>query len=89
MVNAGVTHPLPMWLAALMPGGHLLLPLTAENGRGSVFRIDRLPEPGRYGATVVSGVAIYPCTGARTPRAGQRLAAALCEGGQRFVRSPG
>jgi protein-L-isoaspartate(D-aspartate) O-methyltransferase len=87
VVNAGATHPLPIWLGALMPGGRMLLPLTAETGRGSVFRIDRLPEPGGYGATVVSGVAIYPCAGARAPRAGQRLAAALCEGGQRFVRS--
>jgi protein-L-isoaspartate(D-aspartate) O-methyltransferase len=87
VVNAGATHPLPIWLAALMPGGRMLLPLTAENGRGSVFRIDRLPKPGSYGATVVSGVVIYPCAGARAPRAGQRLAAALSEGGQRFVRS--
>jgi protein-L-isoaspartate(D-aspartate) O-methyltransferase len=87
VVNAGATHPLPLWLDALMPGGRMLLPLTAEDGRGSVFRIDRLAEPGVYSATVVSGVAIYPCTGARTQRAGQQLAAALGGGGQRFVRS--
>jgi hypothetical protein len=61
--------------------------LTAEDGRGSVFRIDRLPEPGGYGATVVSGVVIYPCAGARTPCAGRRLSAALGEGGRGFVRS--
>jgi protein-L-isoaspartate(D-aspartate) O-methyltransferase len=87
VVNAGATHPLPVWLNAMMPDGRLLLPLTAEGWRGSVFRIDRLPEPNRYTATVVSGVQIYPCTSARTPLAAQRLSRALGEGGQRFVRS--
>jgi protein-L-isoaspartate(D-aspartate) O-methyltransferase len=87
VVNAGATHPLPLWLDALMPGGRLLLPLTADNRRGTVFRVERLPEPGRYGAAAISGVSIYPCTGARTPQAAQSLARALSEGGQRFVRS--
>jgi protein-L-isoaspartate(D-aspartate) O-methyltransferase len=87
VVNAGATHPMPMWLAALMPGGRMLLPLTAENGRGSVFRIERRTEPGGYGAAVVSGVSIYPCAGARTPAAARLLARALGDGGQRFVRS--
>jgi protein-L-isoaspartate(D-aspartate) O-methyltransferase len=87
VVNAGVTHPLPEWLAALMPGGRLLLPFTAEGGRGTVFRIDRLAEPGCFGATCVSGVQIYPCTSARTPEAARLLGRALGEGGQRFVRS--
>jgi protein-L-isoaspartate(D-aspartate) O-methyltransferase len=87
VVNAGATHPLPGWLAGLMPGGRLLLPLTAEGGRGVVFRIDRLAEPGCFGAICVSGVQIYPCTSARTPKAARLLARALHDGGQRFVRS--
>jgi protein-L-isoaspartate(D-aspartate) O-methyltransferase len=87
VVNAGATHPVPLWLASLMPGGRMLLPLTAENGRGSVFRIERLAEPDRYGAAAVSGVQIFPCAGARTPQAGRLLARALGDGGQRFVRS--
>jgi protein-L-isoaspartate(D-aspartate) O-methyltransferase len=87
VVNAGATHPMPAWLGALMPGGRLLLPLTADNGRGSVFRIERLPEPGGFSASVVSGVQIYPCAGARTPHSERKLCRALGEGGQRFVRS--
>jgi protein-L-isoaspartate(D-aspartate) O-methyltransferase len=87
VVNAGATHPLPVWLAALMPEGRMLLPLTAGGGRGTVFRIERLAKPTNYSATTVSGVSIYPCAGARTPQAAQLLGRALGEGGQRFVRS--
>lgn len=87
VVNAGATHLLPVWLDALMPDGRMLLPLTAENGSGTVFRIDRLAEPGRFSAAAVSGVGIYPCAGARTPEAARRLGRALGEGGQRFVRA--
>ncbi len=87
VVNAGATHPLPVWLAALRPQGRMLLPLTAEGGRGTVFRIDRRAMPGEYGATAVSGVTIYPCAGARTPQAARLLGRALGEGGQRFVRT--
>ncbi len=87
VVNAGATHPMPVWLNALMPKGRMLLPLTAENGRGTVFRIDRLAEPVRFSAAAVSGVGIYPCAGARTPEAERRLSRALGEGGQRFVRA--
>ena len=87
VVNAGATHPLPVWLNALGPAGRMLLPLTAENWRGTVFRIDRLAEPGRFSAAAVSGVGIYPCAGARTPDAERRLSRALGDGGQRFVRA--
>jgi protein-L-isoaspartate(D-aspartate) O-methyltransferase len=65
----------------------MLLPLTPDGRPGTVFRIDRLRQPGGYSAKVVSGVQIYPCTGARTPQAARLLARALGEGGQRFVRS--
>ena len=29
LINAGVTHPLDVWLDALAPGGRLVLPITA------------------------------------------------------------
>lgn len=87
VVNAGATHPMPAWLAALTPGGRMLLPLTANGGQGAVFRIERSPDRDRYGAAFVSGVAIYPCAGARTPEAERLLAHALAQGGQRLVRS--
>jgi protein-L-isoaspartate(D-aspartate) O-methyltransferase len=87
VVNAGATHPVQAWLDALMPGGRLLLPLTADNRQGSVFRIERQSAGGGFSASAVSGVSIYPCAGARTPLAAQRLAWALGRGGQHFVRS--
>lgn len=87
VVNAGATHPMPAWLDALMPGGRMLLPLTADTLLGTVFRIERLAKPGAYAAAAVSGVSIYPCAGARTPQAARSLTRALGEGGQNFVRS--
>jgi protein-L-isoaspartate(D-aspartate) O-methyltransferase len=87
VVNAGATHPMPMWLTSLRPGGRMLLPLTANNGHGVVFRIERLEDRNEYSATAVSSVAIYPCAGARTAKAERPLAQALAQGGPRFVRS--
>ena len=87
VVNAGATHPLPIWLRSLRQGGRLLLPLTGDNNRGTVFLIERLTTPGAFGATAISGVGIYPCAGAREPKAGRHLNRALSQGGQRFVRA--
>jgi protein-L-isoaspartate(D-aspartate) O-methyltransferase len=87
VVNAGATHPMPVWLAALSPGGRMLLPLTADGGHGTVFRFERLADQDRYRATAVSGVAIYPCAGARSIKAERLLARTLAQGAQRFVRS--
>jgi len=87
VVNAGATHPIPGWLAALLPGGRMLLPLTADNGLGTVFRIERQATPDAFAAAAVSGVRIYPCTGARSAQAARLLTRALADGGQRFVRS--
>jgi protein-L-isoaspartate(D-aspartate) O-methyltransferase len=87
VVNAGATHPIPGWLAALLPGGRMLLPLTAEGGLGTVFRVERQSTPNTFTAAAVSGVRIYPCTGARSAPSARLLARALADGGQRFVRS--
>jgi protein-L-isoaspartate(D-aspartate) O-methyltransferase len=87
VVNAGATHPMRSWLKALMPGGRMLLPMTAENGHGTVFRIERLAAPDTFAATAISGVRIFPCAGARSAQAARLLGRALGDGGQRFVRS--
>jgi protein-L-isoaspartate(D-aspartate) O-methyltransferase len=87
IVNAGATHPVPGWLAALKPGGRLLLPLTTERGDGIVLRIERQGEEAVYAAAVVSGVGIYPCAGARERGAERALVRALAGGGRRFIRS--
>jgi protein-L-isoaspartate(D-aspartate) O-methyltransferase len=87
VVNAGATHPMPAWLTALLPGGRMLLPLTADGGLGTVFRIERQTMPNTLAAAAVSGVRIYPCSSARSAPAARLLARALADGGQRFVRS--
>ena len=87
VVNAGATHPLPVWLTSLRPGGRLLLPLTADNGRGTVFLIERLTAGDAFRAAAISGVGIYPCAGAREQSAARQLGRALERGGQRFVRA--
>lgn len=87
VVNAGATHPMPHWLAALRPDGRMLLPLTTERSDGIVLRIERLGDGTAFAAEVVSGVGIYPCSGAREPEANRALVRALAGGGRRFIRS--
>jgi protein-L-isoaspartate(D-aspartate) O-methyltransferase len=67
LVNAGVTHPLPLWLDRLNDGGRLVLPLTmAMNqriGAGIMAKITRKADV--FSVQVVSPVGIYSCTSAR------------------------
>src|SRR5215813_1269476 len=44
IVFAGSTHPAPLWLDRLVPGGQLLMPLTGENWRGFMLRVTRCPD---------------------------------------------
>ncbi len=87
VVNAGATHPLPVWLDALKPGGRMLLPLTAEGWQGAVFRIERSGDASGYRASIISSVAIYPCAGARSVETERLLAEAFKKGDQRTIRS--
>jgi protein-L-isoaspartate(D-aspartate) O-methyltransferase len=90
IVFAGSTHPAPLWLDRLAPGGQLLMPLTNEKQWG--FRLlatrcrdhDResivLPQArdqNRFDATSIGGVGIFPCIGGRDEEAAKRLQAAL------------
>jgi hypothetical protein len=67
-INAGATHPLPLWLDNLKPGGRLLFPLTHELGSmaplrfGVMMRVRRLTIG--YEADAISPVGIFPCFGA-------------------------
>jgi protein-L-isoaspartate(D-aspartate) O-methyltransferase len=68
LVNAGVTHPQPVWLDRLRDGGRLILPLTyappgQPNGTGVMVGVTR--QTGGYAARILGPVAIYPCEGAR------------------------
>ena len=69
-INAGCTHPRPEWLAALAPGGRLVIPLTIHfpglpHGVGAMLRAERR-DP-RWPVRIVSQVGIYPCSNARDP----------------------
>jgi protein-L-isoaspartate(D-aspartate) O-methyltransferase len=88
-VNAGATHPMPIWLDRLRPGGRLLLPLTVAlpgiaAGAGQMLKVVR--NASAYSARFVSPVGIFHCTGARTDAANERLKAAYLRGNEGSVR---
>jgi protein-L-isoaspartate(D-aspartate) O-methyltransferase len=80
VVNAGVTHPAPLWLDSLAMDGRLLVPLTADNWWGAFLKVVRRPEG--YAATFVSPTGIFHCASGRDPAAAMRLK-------QAFARSRG
>lgn len=85
-VNAGATHPLPMWLDILRPGGRLVLPLTA--GRKIGGRVLKLVRGDHgYPARFISYVWIFDCAGARDEDARQRLQTALASDSWQNVQS--
>lgn len=89
LINAGVTHPLPLWLDRLRQGGRLLLPITvsmAPNlGKGVMLKIMR--QPNGYAAQLVTFVAIYSATSARDPQREAVLGKALATGALMRVKS--
>jgi protein-L-isoaspartate(D-aspartate) O-methyltransferase len=72
LINAGVTHPLPVWLDALAPGGRLVLPLTATMpamgpiGKGLLLLVEK-PADGStsWPVRLLTFVAIYSAVGLR------------------------
>lgn len=84
LVNAGVTHPLPMWLDRLREGGRLVLPLTMalSPGRpvGAGVMIKIIREGQLLSAQIVTSVAIYSCTSARDPQREPLLKTAMTTG---------
>jgi protein-L-isoaspartate(D-aspartate) O-methyltransferase len=78
IVFAGSTHPAPLWLDRLAPGGQLLMPLTGENWWGFLLLATR-PDPGRFEATSIGGVGIFPCVGGRDEEAATQFQDALQE----------
>jgi len=83
-INAGATHVLPGWIAALRPGGRMIVPLTVHmpdqvSGVGAMLRVDQ--HDGRWPVRIVSSLGIYDCTSARDP-ANEALLLALMRSGQ-------
>jgi protein-L-isoaspartate(D-aspartate) O-methyltransferase len=76
IVNAGITHPLDIWLDALKPGGRLAVPLTFEGlapnaGFGAFFKITRCTDG--FAAAFVCPTGIIHFAGARDAEANKRL----------------
>jgi protein-L-isoaspartate(D-aspartate) O-methyltransferase len=77
-INAGVTHPLPVWLDALRDGGRMILPVTftvdkmpTNIGKGGVFLITRQQDA--FEVRFLSMVAIYSALGVRDAAMNERL----------------
>jgi protein-L-isoaspartate(D-aspartate) O-methyltransferase len=87
VASAGATHPLPIWLDALPPGGQLLLPLTGERGWGRVLLATRRRQGEGFAARFVGNVGIYHFLGARDDEAAKRLDAAFARGDAASLQS--
>ena len=85
LVNAGMTHPHESWLAALRPGGRLLLPLTftapgmGTIGKGVMALLTRDGET--WSARVVTMTVIYSAVDLRDERMNERIRDAFMKGG--------
>jgi protein-L-isoaspartate(D-aspartate) O-methyltransferase len=85
-VNAGVTHPLDIWLDALAPSGRMMVPLTAAMGptlgKGLMWQLTKSTnEEGRDLAVRAAGmVAIYSAAGVRDTELNVRLGKAMAAG---------
>jgi protein-L-isoaspartate(D-aspartate) O-methyltransferase len=89
LINAGVTHPHPLWLERLRDGGRLLLPLTMAIspaiGQGIMVRIVR--QRGGFSARMVTPLGLYSCTSMRDPQLEAVIAKAFASRALFKVRS--
>jgi protein-L-isoaspartate(D-aspartate) O-methyltransferase len=84
-VNAGSTRARSVWLDCLRPGGRLIVPLTADDGRGALLKVTF---DGRaYAARFVSSARVFHCAGGRDAESGRRLLGALRREDRTDVRS--
>jgi protein-L-isoaspartate(D-aspartate) O-methyltransferase len=79
LINAGVTHPAPGWLARLKENGRLVLPFTGKtasnSGSGIMAKLTRTGHG--IAAAIVSYVAIFSFTSLRDPELEPLLSNAL------------
>ena len=82
LINAGVTHPSPLWLDRLSEGGRLVVPLTMATtptiGFGVMAKVVR--DGDRFLAEMVTPLAIYSCTSMRDPQREPLIKAAMTGG---------
>jgi protein-L-isoaspartate(D-aspartate) O-methyltransferase len=88
-VNAGVTHPHPLWLDRLRDGGFLVAPftiaLTPRLGQGLMLKIARRGDT--FAAEMVSQVGIYSAAGLRNAENEALLKKSLVTGALLKVKS--
>jgi protein-L-isoaspartate(D-aspartate) O-methyltransferase len=90
LVNAGVTHPLEVWLDGLAVGGRMVLPLTSTIpgmgptlGKGLVMLLTK-QEGGDFSVRVLAVVAIYSALGVRDAALSERLGTIMMSGPMRW-----
>src|SRR5262245_35431673 len=86
LVNAGVTHPLDVWLDALAPHGRIVVPMTSmmpamgtRLGKGLVWALTK-EETGAFAARNIGLVAIYSAVGVRDAALNEKLGKAMMSG---------
>ena len=85
LVHAGVTHPLDTWMDALVPGGRLVLPITATMpqlgplGKGLMIVLTRRDD-GTFDCRVLGFVMIYSALGIRDDSLNAVIGATLMKG---------
>lgn len=89
LVNAGVTHPLPLWLERLRERGRLVAPFTMAmnptTGQGIMSKIVR--QRGAYSVEMVTALAIYSGGSMRDPLLEPLMLKALTSGGLLKLKS--
>lgn len=86
LIHAGMTHPHEAWLAALKPGGRLILPLTFATdqmgmvGKGVIALLTSAPGGRTLDARVLTMTAIYSAIGLRNAALNERLRDAFMRG---------
>ncbi len=87
LVNAGVTHPLEVWLDVLAPAGRMIVPITVDMpqmgstlGKGVVLLLSRNADADFAAARIINVVAVYSAIGVRDPEMTERIGRALAAG---------
>jgi protein-L-isoaspartate(D-aspartate) O-methyltransferase len=74
-INAGVSYLRDVWLDRLKLGGRLILPMTTDEGRGGMLKVER--REASYTARFLSTVSVFPCVGSRDGESSRLLRSAL------------
>ena len=87
LVNAGATHPAPLWLERMLPSAKLIVPLTVNaptHGAGWVLKVHHTAKG--FAARFISPVGIYPCVGGRDDGFNSLLSKAFLRGHEELLK---